>query len=440
MRLHRAALGTLTAIAAIFPAALVACSDDDVQPIVEQDGGEEASTDAAQPETGPAPDGGPRDAEVVDLPPPKIQCAVTPCVVELATAERSTCALLADGTVRCWGTNDRGQLGRGPIEADVDSAPAPVANLSKVTQLSGGPNGYCATTEDGTVACWGDNEAGQLGPDESATFSDVPRTIAGLPKARAAFMGDGIACAALASESGDIMCWGRNTAGRFPSLLDAGDTVQPPTKIDLGGKQITSIAAGSTAMVALTEDGTLLSWGRRSRPGTQKTNMLGREISLDFGAPGPLPYPEKAGFLAGWSETAAASGGGGAFRWGVLIDLRGSVTPEPVSFATSAKVQHLSIGPSAQFCAVLSDESVRCLGSNVYGQLGTGDFDAVQIIPEKVTGLPDKAPARVVTSAFHACTVLVDGAAYCWGLNSRGQLGTGDFTLHTTPTAVRFTP
>ena len=439
MRLHRAALGTLTALAALFPAVLAACSDDDPQGTVEVDSGDEAATDAAQPETGPTSDGGPRDAEVVDLPPPKIECAVTPCVLELATAERSTCALLSDRTVVCWGTNERGQLGRGPIDAGVDNAPAPVANLSKVTQLSGGPNGYCATTEDGAVACWGDNEAGQLGPDESgATFSDVPRAIAGVPKARAAFMGDGVACAAV--ESGDIMCWGRNTAGRFPSLLDAGDGVQPPTKIDLGGKKIGAMAAGRTAMVALTDEGTLLSWGRRSRPATEKTNMLGREIALDYAEPGPLPYPEKAAFLAGWGEAASASSGGGAFRWGVLVDLRGPVTPTPVSFATSAKVQHLSIGPSAQFCAVLSDESVRCLGSNVYGQLGTGDFDAVQVIPAKVEGLPDKAPARVATSAFHACAVLVDGAAYCWGLNSRGQLGTRDFTLHATPTAVRFTP
>lgn len=438
MRLHRAALGALTAFAAILPTALAACSDDPER-IVPADAGDEASTDAAPPETGPTPEAGPRDAAIVDLPPPKIECAVTPCVLELATAERSTCALLSDRTVRCWGTNELGQLGRGPVvDAGVDNAPAPVANLTKVTQLSGGPNGYCARTEDGAVACWGDNQAGQLGPDDSGmTFSDVPRTIAGVPKARAAFMGDGIACAAL--EGGDAMCWGRSSAGRIPALRDAGDEIQPPTKIDLGGRRLVSIAPGRTAIVALTEDGALLSWGRRSRPTTEKTNSLGREVALDYADPGPLPYPEKASFLTGWGEAATAASGGGAFRWGVLVDLRGPVTPTPVSFATSAKAQHLSIGPSAQFCAVLSDESVRCLGDNDYGQLGTGDFDAVQVIPAKVEGLPGP-PARVVTSAFHACAVLVNGAAYCWGFNTRGQLGTGDFALHPTPTPVRFTP
>ncbi len=436
MRLHRAALGALTAVAVIFPAALAACSDDPER-IVDADAGEPPA-DASLPETGPSAEAGPRDAEVVDLPPTKIECAVAPCVVELATAERSTCALLADGTVRCWGTNDVGQLGRGPVDVDVDSTPAPVANLSNVTQLSGGPNGYCATTNDGAVLCWGDNQAGQLGPDDTgATFSDVPRTIAGLPKARAAFMGDGIACAAL--EAGDAMCWGRGNDNRIPSLRDAGGALQPPTKIDLGGRQIVSIAPGRTAIVALTADGTLLSWGRRSRPTTEKTNALGREVALDYADPDPLPYPEKAAFLTGWGEAATASSGGAAFRWGVLVNLRGPVTPTPVPFATSAKARWLSIGPSAQFCAVLSDETVRCLGRNDYGQLGTGDFDAVQVIPAKVEGLP-APPARVVTSAFHACAALVNGTAYCWGLNSRGQLGTGDFALHPTPTPVRFTP
>jgi alpha-tubulin suppressor-like RCC1 family protein len=437
MRLHRAALGVLTAIAAIFPAALAACSDDPER-IVYEDAGNEASTDAAATETGPTPEAGPRDVEVVDLPPPKIECAVAPCVVAIAAAERSTCALLSDSTVRCWGTNEYGQLGRGPIDADVDNAPAPVANLSKVTQLSSAANGYCARTEDGAVACWGDNQAGQLGPDDTgATFSDVPRTIAGLPKARAAFMGDEIACAAL--EAGDVMCWGRSSAGRIPSLHDAGESVVAPTKIDLGGRKIASIAPGRTAIVALSEDGTLLSWGRRSRPATEKVNMLGREVALDYAAPGPILYPEKAALLGGWGEAATASSGGGAFRWGMLIDLRGPVLPEPVPFATSAKAQWISIGPSAQFCAVLSDESIRCIGQNNYGQLGTGDFDAVQVIPAKVEGLPG-APARVATSLYHACAVLVTGATHCWGLNSRGQLGTGDFALRTTPTAVRFTP
>lgn len=437
MRLHRVALGALTAIAAILPATLSACSDDPERILVE-DAGDEASTDGAVPETGPTAEAGPRDADAVDLPPRKIECAVSPCVVEIATAERSTCALLSDGTVRCWGSNDYGQLGRGPIDAEVDNAPAPVANLSKVTQISSGANGYCARTEDGVVACWGDNQAGQLGPDDTgATSSDVPRTIAGLPKARAAFMGDGIACAAL--EAGDVMCWGRSSAGRIPSLHDAGEDVVPPTRIDLGGRKIVSIAPGRTAIVALTEDGTLLSWGRRSRPETEKVNMLGREVALDYAAPGPLLYPERATLLGGWGEAATAAGGGGAFRWGVLVDLRGPVLPEPVPFATSAKTQWISIGPSAQFCAVLSDESVRCLGLNNYGQLGTGDFDAVQVVPAKVAELPG-VPARVATSGYHACAVLVTGAAYCWGLNSRGQLGTGDFSLRTTPTAVRFTP
>src|SRR6185295_7261130 len=85
-------------------------------------------------------------------------------------ADAFTCALETAGTVRCWGHNDRGQLGDGtmvdrdtPAQVIVDGAP-----LANVTQISlGAGESACARTGDGVAWCWGIGVSGQLGQGEA---------------------------------------------------------------------------------------------------------------------------------------------------------------------------------------------------------------------------------------------------------------------------------
>jgi alpha-tubulin suppressor-like RCC1 family protein len=77
-----------------------------------------------------------------------------------------TCALLRDGTVKCWGANTYGQLGRASWKNS--SAPASVLNVSGAWQLAVGMNHACVLiTSDSLdakdIQCWGLNTDGQLG-------------------------------------------------------------------------------------------------------------------------------------------------------------------------------------------------------------------------------------------------------------------------------------
>jgi alpha-tubulin suppressor-like RCC1 family protein len=71
-----------------------------------------------------------------------------------------TCAIIADGGVRCFGLGTSGQLGG----ANLSSSSAPVTTdlREAARQVACHQQSTCATTELG-VACWGDNSAGQLG-------------------------------------------------------------------------------------------------------------------------------------------------------------------------------------------------------------------------------------------------------------------------------------
>jgi alpha-tubulin suppressor-like RCC1 family protein len=82
-------------------------------------------------------------------------------VVKLAAGEASTCALLGDGSVRCWGSNGEGELGLGTRSPD--ERPSRVAALSDVEQLCLATAHGCALTKQNKLLCWGSNAFGQLG-------------------------------------------------------------------------------------------------------------------------------------------------------------------------------------------------------------------------------------------------------------------------------------
>jgi hypothetical protein len=93
---------------------------------------------------------------------------------------RHSCALLADGTVWCWGENLWHQLGpKAPPSRvcegiNVPCSPNPVpVGLSNVVAIATGGAHSCALMTDGTVGCWGANDWGQLG-NGTFSFSSPP--------------------------------------------------------------------------------------------------------------------------------------------------------------------------------------------------------------------------------------------------------------------------
>jgi alpha-tubulin suppressor-like RCC1 family protein len=109
--------------------------------------------------------GGPTDTE--DVPPFGQRTAFAAAVVDLAAGASHTCVLLADGQVGCFGLNSRGQVGPDPRTTEEEvralaflgAFPAPVVDLAS----SASAQHTCALLADGSVSCWGNNHAGQLG-------------------------------------------------------------------------------------------------------------------------------------------------------------------------------------------------------------------------------------------------------------------------------------
>jgi alpha-tubulin suppressor-like RCC1 family protein len=95
----------------------------------------------------------------------------------VASGSDHTCALLAGGTVACWGANNRGQLGDGTYTMNRPT-PVAVSGLTGAVAIAGGFAHTCAVVTGGTVKCWGDNYWGQLGLDpDLVQTSAIPVTI-----------------------------------------------------------------------------------------------------------------------------------------------------------------------------------------------------------------------------------------------------------------------
>src|SRR5947208_4628233 len=122
-----------------------------------------------------------------------------------------SCALLQDGTVRCWGQNDLGQLGDGTTTNA--STPVAVAGIGGAAALTAGGFHTCVRFPDGTIQCWGRNNAGQLGdPGTTAFQSPTPVRVAGLTAT--AVTAGGFHTCALPGD-GTVRCWGQNDLGQL---------------------------------------------------------------------------------------------------------------------------------------------------------------------------------------------------------------------------------
>ncbi len=324
-----------------------------------------------------------------------------------------TCAVLDDGTVKCWGRNDHGQLGRGNTEPAWPGttgdlfAPIDLGAGRTATAITAGSEHTCAVLDDGTVKCWGRNDHGQLGLGDVASRGaapdqmgdDLPAVDLGNGRtATAITAGHGHTCALL--DNGTVKCWGRNDYGQL-GLGDTESRGNAPGQmgdnlpaVDLGtGRTATAITNGDLRTCALLDDGTIKCWGRN------ESGNLGLGDTADRGdAPGEMGDDLPA------------------------VDLGTGRTATGVTAGTN------------HTCALLDNGTIKCWGSNG-SALGIGDTSPRGDTPDE---MGDNLPAvdlgtgrtatavTAATSGGHTCAVIEDTALKCWGSNLDGQLGQGD--------------
>ena len=188
-------------------------------------------------------------------------------VAQISCGGFHTCALLTEsGEVRCWGSNQQGQLGIGDLPGFLQG-PLATSVMSGVVQISAGYRHTCAIMGGtGGVWCWGQNNYGQLGIGNiSLAQLSTPYTQAVLEGALQISAGRYHTCALLA-HSHAVRCWGSNVHGQLG--IGAGPVdwcgaspclISPPAVDVLNYTKY--IAAGGFHTCAVSEIGELRCWG-----------------------------------------------------------------------------------------------------------------------------------------------------------------------------------
>lgn len=174
-------------------------------------------------------------------------------VAEVAAGNLHTCAVMQDGTARCWGYNGYGQLEDGTTTSS--AVPVVVPGLSSVRSISAGMYHTCAVLENGTASCWGYNQNAQLG-DGTFTERSMHVPVPGLSNVRSISAGYYHTCAVL--ENGSASCWGFNGRGQLGDGTDINRNI--PVVVS-GLSNVRSITTAEEHTCAVSEDGTAHCWG-----------------------------------------------------------------------------------------------------------------------------------------------------------------------------------
>ena len=366
----------------------------------------------------------------------KANCPSEPLFVKSAVGESHTCLLENNGSVTCMGAHDHGQLGEmlDPTESDFKKVSVPLKIPGK--DIAAGGNQSCAILNDSSVACWGQNDRGQLG-NNSNVDSPAPVTVLGpelkpLTDITGISVGQQHACATTGSKT---YCWGDNRVGQ----LGDGTTTTSNVAVQVINltESVTAVTAGFRQNCVLLADTMIKCWGQGA------SNELGTNTKLNLKYP-EIPVQTSEGTILKGATKIVAKGGSFCAKlenqtlrcWGSYAPNITSPNAVPINLADVSDV-----GSNGSAYYVGTNAGLYAWGGNATGQLGIGYEDqAKRVEPVLVDSLKGQIISAISTGPLgdHVC-VVSNSQLKCWGFNYYSQLGANQVSFFLAiPTAISF--
>jgi len=344
-----------------------------------------------------------------------------------------TCALEASGNVKCWGSNESGQLGDGTQNSS--NSPVKVIDLHDAKSITAGLYFTCALTRSNNLKCWGNNQFGQL-EDGTTINRNKPGNKVDLPQGIDAYdVGDNHACAVQLG-SQDFYCWGNNASGQLGDI-SVTESTSPvnirPLVANFGlPVDILSLATGGrhTCIIGRWQGGFIPDRVELICQGDNRYGQHGGSWTNGIYDISATPFNMNSVIATG-DGTCANERDPFPFCWGknnygqMQLNALSAWPYEPVALGWNHSCG--SSGPEGK-------ASLYCWGWNYFGQIGDGtkitrrSITRVIEIKEQITS--------IAVGWAHTCVATKEGTVKCWGANESGQLGDGTDIDRYTPVAV----
>jgi hypothetical protein len=354
----------------------------------------------------------------------------------VTTGVAHTCAVLDDGHVKCWGLNLEGELGygdtyrRGSVPADMgDNLPFVDLGQGRLAKaIAAGGDATCAILDDGTVKCWGGADllglpgAGtQNRGDEPGEMGDALPALDFGPGRHAVQVALGVTVACALLDDGSVSCWGKGAGTLTPSPVTLASSFNPTTA------PVRALSGTSNGMLVLFTDGTVTRLFEPSTvpflaPNVQATAVRGfgieGECALVNGGVisciislGP-PYPYAQSIDGADSFYSYVVGSDGSVEVGRNLGPNAYASPVPLPSLVSFGMVSLGM------CAIYPDGSVGCqkfFESNSWPC--TPDWCVPSTAPNDGTifiQLGQKAVDLTSGGGWQICALLANGEVRCW--------------------------
>ena len=349
-----------------------------------------------------------------------------------------------------------------------DENAAVYTGCSTATFMLLAANGYhaCGQTNDGVAYCWGSDRYGQLGngvgSPGTCAFTD-PCSVLPVQVDTTSIVGSTVFVQLAAGDhhtcgitsEGVAYCWGEGGWG----VLGDGNTSaisEVPVPVDTsnitGSTTFVQVVGGGQHTCGLTSDGAAYCWGNDIRG--QLGEGVGSPEYMGSSGYSSIPVPVDTTSILGEKTFVQLSVGqfhscgimsdGDAYCWGrddfgqlgdgntpldICFSHPCAQLPIPVdtSLITGDKFfVQLSTGGYLHTCGIMRDGAAYCWGADSDGQLGDGGTSVDSIVPVPVDTanvVGQKDFAQIAVGGSHSCGITTEGVAYCWGDNNEGQLG-----------------
>jgi len=393
-------------------------------------------------------------------------------VKDIKASDRATCALIDDGTVKCWGL----------LNSNYGKSPYTISGLENIKAIAVGEKHACAITSANTVKCWGDNGTGALG-NGTTTDSNTPIDV-NLSNVASITTGGSfyIASTCAITTDNSVYCWGYSVE-KTPTLIENNpdkSILFKQKSEGMGGCAITQygdvrcwskenflsqkiyglddkpidIALGFSHTCVLDANGTAKCWGNNSYNTLGDISIIGSStstpvsvkgsdgIELNFGVASPIttathPTNISPTVSASYSSNFAVNNKGQLLGWGdtqtgnTFLGTSSSSHEYPILIMSDVK--DVSAGLDV-ILALRTDNSLWAWG--IYSGRDTrptpNSTNRRLYYPVKIMDNVIKISA----GRYHALALKSDGTVWAWGKNSDGEIGNNTTTKQITPVQV----